>query len=312
MPGRCDLHPDRRQPRGAARDADAGTSNSLGYGYPIRSPGAGRLCRTCHYSRQVDYPVTIKDDDTGLLSMAVTSTPSLMATGSTDADLYGADNMIEFTATFNNKVTVSGTPEFEFVLGTTNKRATYVRGSDSTELVFSYTVVTADTDSDGISWAANKIVKVSSATIREMGETTDAVITHALQGALSGHKVDGSQAGVDRPAVSIAAVHDDGGALYRPSGVPGDHRGGADRGGDGEPHHHAARGHDLHRRHADHRDPGERDLGDREVREHLYRHHGRHADGDGGGGDGLYAGGVAGQRGECKYGGAGQGRPAGF
>ena len=157
---------------------------------------------------EVNYPVTIKDDDTGLLSMAVTSTPSLMATGSTEADLYGADNMIEFTATFNNEVTVSGTPEFEFVLGTTNKRATYVRGSDSTELVFSYTVVVADTDSDGISWAANKIVKPSSATIREMGETTDAVITHALQGALSGHKVDGSQAGVDRPAVSIAAVHD--------------------------------------------------------------------------------------------------------
>ena len=140
--------------------------------------------------------------------MAVTSTPALMATGSTEADLYGEGNMIEFTATFNNEVTVSGTPEFEFVLGTTNKRATYVRGSDSTELVFSYTVVAADTDSDGISWAANKIVKVSSATIREMGETTDAVITHALQGALSGHKVDGSQAGVDRPAVSIAAVHD--------------------------------------------------------------------------------------------------------
>ena len=157
---------------------------------------------------EADYPVTIKDDDTGLLSMAVTSAPSLMATGSTDADLYGEGNMIEFTATFNNKVTVSGTPEFEFVLGTTNKRAAYVRGSDSTELVFSYTVVAADTDSDGISWAANKIVKVSSATIREMGETTDAVITHALQGALSGHKVDGSQAGVDRPAVSIAAVHD--------------------------------------------------------------------------------------------------------
>ena len=155
----------------------------------------------------VNSSITIKDDDTGLLSMAVTSTPSLMATGSTEADLYGADNMIEFTATFNNEVTVSGTPEFEFVLGTTNKRATYVRGSDSTELVFSYTVVAADTDSDGISWAANKIVKVSSATIREMGETTDAVITHALQGALSGHKVDGSQAGVDRPAVSITAVH---------------------------------------------------------------------------------------------------------
>ena len=139
--------------------------------------------------------------------MAVTSTPSLMATGSTEADLYGEGNMIEFTATFNNKVTVSGTPEFEFVLGTANKRAAYVRGSDSTELVFSYTVVAADTDSDGISWAANKIVKPSSATIREMGETTDAVITHVLQGTDSGHKVDGSQAGVDRPAVSIAAVH---------------------------------------------------------------------------------------------------------
>ena len=156
---------------------------------------------------KANYPVTIKDDDTGLLSMAVTSAPALMASGSMEADTYGEGNMIEFTATFNNEVTVSGTPEFEFVLGTANKRAAYVRGSDSTELVFSYTVVAADTDSDGISWAANKIVKVSSATIREMGETTDAVITHALQGTDSGHKVDGSQAGVDRPAVSIAAVY---------------------------------------------------------------------------------------------------------
>ena len=179
-------------------------SNVTGYAssqYGIQAPD-GTIGGEAHY------PVTIKDNDTGLLSMAVTSTPALMATGSTDADLYGEGNMIEFTATFNNEVTVSGTPEFEFVLGSTNKRATYVRGSDSTELVFSYTVVAADADTDGISWAANKIVKVSSATIREMGETTDAVITHALQGALSGHKVDGSQAGVDRPAVSIAAVHD--------------------------------------------------------------------------------------------------------
>ena len=49
-------------------------------------------------------------------TVTVTSTPLLMATGSTSADTYGVGETIEFTVTFSAAVTVTGDPEFAFSL----------------------------------------------------------------------------------------------------------------------------------------------------------------------------------------------------
>ena len=98
-------------------------------------------------------------------TVTVTSTPLLMAAGSTSADTYGVGETIEFTVTFSAAVTVIGGPEFAFCLGTESctsgspppgrRLAALSSGSGTTALVFRYTVVATDVDTNGI-WVGNQ------------------------------------------------------------------------------------------------------------------------------------------------------------
>ena len=117
------------------------------------------------------------DDDLGhaeTLTSAATATVGAVATAPTvstvdvtsmpaSGDTYGTGEMIQFTVTFDQDVTVTGTPEFEFCLGNsdggsctdgspppTRRRAALSSGSGTTVLVFSYTVVAGDMDDNGI------------------------------------------------------------------------------------------------------------------------------------------------------------------
>ena len=94
-------------------------------------------------------------------AVAVTSSPA-------SGDTYGTGEMIRFTVTFDQDVTVTGTPEFEFCLGSSAtmscsvgtpppalRSAALSSGSGTTALVFSYTVVAGDMDTDGI-WIGNQ------------------------------------------------------------------------------------------------------------------------------------------------------------
>ena len=131
--------------------------------------------------------VTIVDDEAlKVTGVAVTSTPS---SGST----YGAGETISFKSTFNGPVTVTGTPQLPFSLGGVTKQAAYASGSDSAELVFSYTVAAGDNDADGVSWAADAL-SLNGGTIKFMtsivANRVDAALTHAAKTAQSDHKVD--------------------------------------------------------------------------------------------------------------------------
>ena len=146
-----------------------------------------------------DTIVTIVDDDTvEVTGVAVTSSPSSRST-------YGAGETISFTATFSEKVTVMGTPQFAFSLGGgVTRQADYASGSDSTELVFSYTVAAGDNDPDGVSWAADAL-SLNGGTVKFTttvpANAVDATLTHAAGDAQSGHKVDTA------PALSSAMVN---------------------------------------------------------------------------------------------------------
>ena len=131
--------------------------------------------------------VTVTDDETlKVTGVAVTSTPS---SGST----YGAGETLSFTATFNGPVTMTGTPQLPFSLGGVTKQAAYASGSDSAELVFSYTVAAGDNDTDGISWATDAL-SLNGGAIKFMtgvvANQVDAALTHAAKTAQSDHKVD--------------------------------------------------------------------------------------------------------------------------
>ena len=135
-------------------------------------------------------------------AVAVTSSPA-------SGDTYGTGEMIRFTVTFDQSVTVTGTPEFEFCLGSSAtmscsvgtpppalRSAALSSGSGTTALVFSYTVVAGDMDTDGI-WIGNhdRTIKLDAAdAIQGTVGGLDAVLTHAEVGGQTGHKVNGAAA----------------------------------------------------------------------------------------------------------------------
>ena len=157
---------------------------------------------------------------TETLTSAATATVGAVATAPTvstvdvtsmpaSGDTYGTGEMIQFTVTFDQDVTVTGTPEFEFCLGNsdggsctdgspppTRRRAALSSGSGTTALVFSYTVVAGEMDDNGI-WIGDqdRTIKLDTGdAIRGTVGGLDAVLTHPSGGAQTGHKVNGGAA----------------------------------------------------------------------------------------------------------------------
>ena len=129
------------------------------------------------------------------------------------SDTYGLGNKIEFTLTFNQPVTVTGDPEFQFNISVTtagapdqtaHERASYTRGSGTSRLVFSYTVLSGDMDTDGI-WIGNSTDTLqldSDDAIEGTDNNLALVHSHSQFGTQSGHKVD---AGIT-PTANTAAT----------------------------------------------------------------------------------------------------------
>ena len=107
--------------------------------------------------------------------------------------------MITFEVVFNQALTVSGSPRLRFNIrsGTGDEYATYVSGSGTFTLVFSYTVLGTDMDSDGIYLYTDPLNYPNAATDSIVGRVEYGALPAAnagigKEGALSGHKVDGS------------------------------------------------------------------------------------------------------------------------
>ena len=128
-------------------------------------------------------------------SLAITSKPSSNST-------YKKDETIQVTVTFTEAVKVTGTPTLTLKIGSADKTANYTTtGSTTTALVFSYTVVGGDTDTDGIEIEEDKL----------SGTITDAVggtayLEHDALNAQSRHKVDTTSNVSTTPTVSSLAI----------------------------------------------------------------------------------------------------------
>ena len=106
---------------------------------------------------------------------------------------YGPGEHIEFTVEFSLPVTVFGDPQLEFNVttpGPQSEFASYVRGSGTTELVFSYTVGAGDDDDDGIFWSSNSLRLDSDDVISSVYNSLDAVLDHSALGTRSRHRID--------------------------------------------------------------------------------------------------------------------------
>ena len=95
--------------------------------------------------------------------------------------------------TFGDRVLVDtslGTPALTLSVGAAAPRASYVRGSGTNRLVFAHTVVSGNSDSDGIAVSANRLALHGGAIASVYG--APAILDHAALAAQSGHKVVGS------------------------------------------------------------------------------------------------------------------------
>ncbi len=148
------------------------------------------------------------------IPLIVTGGLQIASTPSSD-DTYGQNEIITFIVAFDSDVTVDvidGSPYLEFTIGDNLRTAAYDASSSSDRsLVFSYTVVQADSDDDGVSMAANA-VNLDGASITHSQIGTDADLTHPAPGIFAGHKVDGSTIAAIRPVITGLAISSDPGA----------------------------------------------------------------------------------------------------
>ncbi len=109
------------------------------------------------------------------------------ATGIQNSTLNAGD-VVSVTVTMSKTVTVTGTPQLALNIGGTTVQANYASGSGGSALVFTYTILAGQTDTDGISMDANAL-SLNSGAIKD-GLGNDAVLTAIAVTDNAGFKVD--------------------------------------------------------------------------------------------------------------------------
>ena len=132
-------------------------------------------------------------------TVAVTSNPG------TDGG-YAAGDTIEVGLTFDQGVDVTGKPLVTLNIGGQVKSA-YYKSTSGTQLLFSYTVVEGDNDSDGIEVVANSL-SLYGGTITSSGDSSDAALGHPTHHAPA-HLVDGTYPEVEITYSGGLYVHPD-------------------------------------------------------------------------------------------------------
>ncbi len=115
--------------------------------------------------------------------------------------IYGVGDRIRVAVRFSRNISGSGTPQLALNIGSQTRNAPLCNNVTSF-LIFCYTVVAADSDSDGISIGANALTLPSGARVVAAGTTTDADLSladHAVTNNVA-FQVDGTK--VTPPIVS--------------------------------------------------------------------------------------------------------------
>ena len=126
-------------------------------------------------------------------------------TGTAAGGVFRETDVITVTVAFSEPVTVTGTPRVALTIDSTTKQANYHSGTGTTSLVFRYTVLSTDEDSNGISIAATALA-LNGGTIRD-GARNDAalgLVTYAFTDD-GRYKVDGDEQ-ADTTAPTVAGV----------------------------------------------------------------------------------------------------------
>ena len=138
-------------------------------------------------------------------TVAITSSPG------TD-NTYATGDIITVSLTFSEAVTVTGTPYVTINIGGQSRNATYTGAGTATgQVLFGYTVLAGERDTDGVSVGANSLV-LSGGTIQATDDSANATLTHAAM-AFPSHKVAAGRGdvsvGLPQVGIAVVAVLDD-------------------------------------------------------------------------------------------------------
>ena len=136
---------------------------------------------------QTEHKVHTPPRVTGL---AIVSTPQ-------QANTYTRGGRITVRVSFDQAVTVAGSPRLALTIGGQTRTAVAAAGSGNAYVDFSYTVAAGDADADGLGITGGALTLPSGATIRDAG-ATDAALDLSRYAATryAAAKVDGSRTGL--------------------------------------------------------------------------------------------------------------------
>ncbi len=169
------------------------------------SSGQVTLLKAANYEVKTSYSFSVVDTDSAGLtgsqavSLAVTDVfedltgpgiTSVVITGAVGAqsNISNQGDVISATVTWDEVTLVTGTPQLAINVGGKVVQAQYVSGSGSTELLFGYTILGGQSDTDGISIGANSL-QLNGATLAD-DSGNSATLTHGVVGANASYLVD--------------------------------------------------------------------------------------------------------------------------
>ena len=141
------------------------------------------------------------------LTLSVPGIDSIAFNSAGSDNTFYLDDAVKATVTFDEAVTVTGTPQLTIDVGGADKVLSYSSGSGSTALVFTgYTVASGETDTNGLSIDANQLTLNSGTIKASAGGSPDAVLTHTAVAASAIHTVSGVAAPMVPSAVDLYRV----------------------------------------------------------------------------------------------------------
>ena len=95
-----------------------------------------------------------------------TTAPTVQSASGPGSSTYAPGQFLSFALTFNEAVTVTGTPRLTLTIGSTTRYADYLSGTGTSTVNFRYTVQAGDADADGIAVASP--IDLNSGTIADV------------------------------------------------------------------------------------------------------------------------------------------------
>ena len=133
---------------------------------------------------------------------SLSSLPAISSVTGAQNNRLNADDVVSVTVTLDDSSIVTGSPVIALTIGSATANATYVSGTGSASLLFQYTVLANDVDSNGISIAANALGLSSGSIVDARGNA--AILTHNAVTDNSAYKVDTAAPSVSSVAFTSA------------------------------------------------------------------------------------------------------------